>query len=86
MFEWLKKIFIFRAKKKSKNIELLKRKRGSKPKLKPKIKLKRKKNAEKKVVLVSDLMTRNIIPVYSTQRLDEVAKLFMEKIFLAPQF
>jgi predicted transcriptional regulator len=80
MFEWLKKIFRLRAKKESKNIRLVKNtKRNSKPKLKPKIKLKRKKNVEKKVLLVSDLMTRNIIPVYSTQSLEKVAKLFIEK-------
>ena len=80
MFSWLKRIFRLRVKKESKNIKVVKKtKRSSKPKLKPRIKLKRKKNVEKKVLLVSDLMTRNIIPVYSTQSLEEVAKLFIEK-------
>jgi CBS domain-containing protein len=79
MFEWLKKIFRLRAKKERKNVKLVKRKRSPKPKLKPKIRLKKKKKVEKKVLLVSDLMTRNIIPVYSNQNLSEVAKLFMEK-------
>ena len=80
MFSWLKKIFRSRAKKESKNIKVVKKtKRSSKPKLKPRIKLKRKKRVERRLLLVSDLMTRNIIPVYSTQSLDEVAKLFIEK-------
>jgi CBS domain-containing protein len=77
MFDWLKRFFKTQRKNKGKNVKIVRRKR--KPKLKPKIKLKRKKKVEKKALLVSDLMTRNIIPVYSTQNLSEAAKLFMEK-------
>ena len=63
--------------------EIKERRRGKKrilkPKLRPKIRLKRKKKIEKRVLLVSDLMTKNIIPVYSNQNLSEVAKLLLEK-------
>jgi CBS domain-containing protein len=76
MFKWLRKLLRIGE-------EARKRKRGKKrilrPKLKPKIRLRRKKKIEEKVLLVSDLMTKNIIPVYSNQNLSEVAKLLIEK-------
>jgi len=79
MLEWLRRIFRKkREMKKSKTVKKLKRKKV-KPKLKPKIKLKRKRLEEKKVILVSDLMTKKIIPVYSNQNLKEVANLLIEK-------
>jgi len=77
MFEWLGKFLKIGRKRRSKVI--VERKRVLRPRLKPKIKLKRRKKVERKVLLVSDLMTRNIIPVYSTQNLSEVAKLFIDK-------
>jgi CBS domain-containing protein len=77
MFEWLWNILRGRKNKKVKVTKKFKRK--PKPKLKPKIKLKRKKFEEKRILLVSDLMTRKIIPVYSNQNLKEVAQLFIEK-------
>jgi CBS domain-containing protein len=76
MFDWLKRIFIRKARKKRRKFKLKKR---AKSKLRPKIRLRRRKMEEKKVLLVSDLMTRKIIPVYSNQNLKEVAKLFIDK-------
>ena len=78
MFEWLRKYFkIGLKKKREKKIKVKKR---IKPKFKPKIKLKRRKKLEeKKVLFVSDLMTRKFIPVYSNQNLREVTELFVEK-------
>jgi len=73
MFDWLLRI----VKRRKARGSRLGRKR--KPRLKPKIRLKRKKIAEKRILLVSDLMTRNIIPVYSNQSLKDVARLFIEK-------
>jgi len=79
MLEWLRRIFRKkRETKKGKIGKKVKRKR-IKPKLKPKIKLKKKKLEEKKTLLVSDLMTRRVIPVYSNQNLKEVANLLIEK-------
>jgi len=50
-----------------------------KPKTKQKIRLRRRRHVEKKVLRVSDLMTREIIPVYPNQSLMDVIKLFLEK-------
>jgi len=76
MFKWLKRLLRIGRKIKE-------RRRGKKrilrPKLRPKIRLKKKKKIEKRVLLVSDLMTKNIIPVYSNQNLSEAAKLLLEK-------
>ena len=78
MFEWLRKYFKIGLKKKRE--KKTKVKKRIKPKFKPKIKLKRRKKLEeKKVLFVSDLMTRKFIPVYSNQNLREVAELFIEK-------
>jgi len=76
MFKWLRKLLKSRKKAKKSRIG---KKRILRPKLKPKIRLKRKRKIEKRVLLVSDLMTKNIIPVYSNQNLSEVAKLLIEK-------
>jgi CBS domain-containing protein len=77
MFDWLRRIF--RRSEKKEKIRRAKAKRKIKPKLKPKIKLKRKRKEEKKALLVSELMTRRVIPLYSNQNLKEAAKLFLEK-------
>jgi len=76
MFKWLKRLLRIGGKVKKTRRP---KKRLLRPKLKPRIRLKRKKKIEKKVLSVSDLMTRKIIPVYSNQNLSEVAKLFIEK-------
>jgi len=84
MFDWL--FSMFKRRKNKEKREIVKRKvlkktkkRGKRyKKLKPLIKLRKKKYEERKV-LVSDLMTRKIIPAYSNQNLAEVAKLFLEK-------
>lgn len=79
MLEWLFKIF------KKKKPKVIRKKAKFRKKIKRIVKIGRKLRPEKKKVLVSDLMTRNIISVAPDQSLDQVVEIFgKNKISGAP--